>query len=265
MTDQTIKCPKCGTEILSESETEIFREKMNQLQSLLAVASHEFKGPLHNILSLMSLLDTSDSSTSKIRQQMIEEVYRAKRTVDNYLLTGITQLKYNYRLNKIGDSIRRCVSRFQSNAVKKGVAIKVLASATNLPEIAYNRDQIELVLMNIIDNAVKYSFDNTEIIIEGQDKENTITVSISDMGLGIPIDMREKIFGGSQRTVKDNRIYRPGTGLGLMIAKKIAEEHKGNIFIESEPLWGDPKRLVKNEGFKTKFILSLPKNLPIRA
>jgi signal transduction histidine kinase/ligand-binding sensor protein len=251
-----------------EDEKGDSENKAEKLRTVLAEASHEYKGPLHNILSLMSLLDSSDSSTHKIRQQMKEEAYRAKRIMDNYLMLGVMgkeSLKYNFQLNNIGELARKCASRFELSAAMKGVIIRVLSSATNLPKIAYDSDRIDQVLTNLIDNAVKYSFNNTEIVIEGRDKTNTVTVSVTDMGLGIPFDMRKRIFEGYQRSVEDTQVFKPGTGLGLMIAKQITLAHKGDIDVESKPKWGDQKRLDKNEGFETKFILSLPKNLTVRA
>ena len=249
---------------LSNAETEGFREKAEALQTILAEAAHEYKGPLHNVLSLSTGISyTSDpDELTKLRQQMKEEVYRAKRIIDNYLLRGVAdreELKYDLVVNDLWKLVRECIARFELRAAKKGVLIKTDYRINRLPKIVFDYDRMDQVLSNIIDNAVKYAFDGTEIIIKGKDKQNTVTISVGDMGLGIPKEAMKKIFEGYQRTVEDKRRFKPGTGLGLKIALQIAKAHGGNIYVESEPYWDDPKRIALYEGYDTKFTVTLPK------
>lgn len=256
---------------LRRAEADDFREQARTLQTLFGEAAHEYKGPLHNILNIsVAMQYTSDQNTLvDLHQRMKEEVYRAKRNTDNYLTCGIAgreEERYNIQLNDLGELVQQVASRFELIAGGKGLRIKIDASVRMLPdEIYFDKDRIDQVLSNIIENAVKYSFNNLEnkdelhVKIKAKDKPTNVTVSITDMGLGIPQEAREQIFEGYQRVMEDNRVFKPGTGLGLMIARKHVRKHGGDIYVNCEPYLDDLKRLALNEGYLTTFTMSLPK------
>jgi signal transduction histidine kinase/ligand-binding sensor protein len=255
---------------LAEGDSITFKRRADELQDLLAEAAHELRAPLHNVLSLSTALRYTSagsiSAQARLHQEIKEEVYRAKREVDDYLLRGIEgreELKYNFQLGDLGELINECASRFMSVAAKRGLSIRVDSTVRNLPKIHFDSERMEQVFCNLIDNAVKYSFANQRegILIKAKDKPNTITVSVTDNGLGIPKAAQAAIFQGYQRAVEDQSVFKPGTGLGLKIAKKIVIRHQGDIVVESEPFLDDPKRLAKHEGFKTTLTVSLPKML----
>ncbi len=253
---------------LAEGDSLTFKKRADELQDLLAEAAHELRAPLHNVLSLSTALRyttaTDVTAHARLHQQIKEEVYRAKREVDDYLIRGIEgreELKYNFQPGDIGELVEQSVSEFMSVAARKGLMIRVDATVRNLPEIFFDRERMEQVFRNLIDNAVKYSFANQRegVVIRAKDKTNTVTISVTDSGLGIPKEAQTPIFEGYQRMVEDQTVFKPGTGLGLKIAKKIVMRHRGDIVVESEPFLDDPKRLAKSEGYRTTFTVSLPK------
>jgi signal transduction histidine kinase/ligand-binding sensor protein len=253
---------------LAEGKSIVFRKQANEMQRLLAEAAHEFRAPLHNILSLSTALRYTRASDLPalvgLQQQIKEEVYRAKRQVDNYLLRGIEgreDLEYNSQPGDLGDLVEDCASRFETAASRRGLRIRVDPSVCRLPRAVFDRERMEQVFSNLIDNAIKYSFANEYegILIKAKDKPGTVTVSVLDWGLGIPPEAQKTIFEGYQRAVEDERVFKLGVGLGLKIAKEIVTRHGGTINAESEPFFGDPKRLARHEGFKTTFTVSLPK------
>lgn len=253
---------------LTTERAENFKQNAEALQKTLAEASHEFRAPLHNVLSLSTALKYAEpSKTIQIHQMIEEEVFRAKKIMDNYLMRGVSgqKIKYNFESNDIKKLVEECVSRFELIAAKKGKQIIVSPALYFLPKISFDNVRIGQVFTNIIDNAVKYSFDNTEIIIKGKEKATTIVVSVTDKGLGIPREAIKTIFEGYSRTVEDKRKFKPGTGLGLMIAKEIIDAHGGTITVESEPYMRDHIRLARYEGYETTFIISLPKDAKARS
>jgi len=252
---------------LRQAEDEGFRSKASQLQDLLAHAGHEFKGPLHNILSLVTALrfTTGEAERKDIHQRIKEAAYRAKRNTDNYLLRGIEgkeQVKYNFQPCRIGDLVSECASRFLVTAEKKGVRLLVGPEMKGLPEIIADKERLDQVFSNIIDNAVKYSFDNHPLKITAREKANTVTIAVADFGLGIPPQYRKVIFQGYTRAVEDQTRFKTGTGLGLKIASEIVKAHGGEIQVDSESVFEDRRRLAKHEGFYTVFRVSLPKAGP---
>jgi signal transduction histidine kinase len=92
---------------------------------------------------------------------------------------------------------------------------------------------LKLVLRNLMSNAIKYSGDGGVIKIYSERTKNKIRISVSDIGVGISEDMKNKIFT-SQRVNTYGTSNEPGTGLGLMLCKEFLEKIGGSIWVESE-------------------------------
>ncbi|WCK53316.1 ATP-binding protein [Aneurinibacillus sp. Ricciae_BoGa-3] len=109
-----------------------------------------------------------------------------------------------------------------------------------------DRTKIKQVLLNLLSNAVKFSMDNTKIYIKAEQTERDIILSVKDEGIGIPEDMKEKIFNRFYQV--DGTLERKfgGTGLGLPLTKQLVLLHGGTISVNS----------VLGEG--SEFIVSLP-------
>lgn len=87
--------------------------------------------------------------------------------------------------------------------------------------------------MNLINNAVKYSIENKEIIVRVEKDDNTATVSIVDFGIGLSSEDQAKIFDRFFR-VENNEVYIPGLGMGLYISSGIIKEHDGTLSVKSK-------------------------------
>jgi two-component system phosphate regulon sensor histidine kinase PhoR len=105
----------------------------------------------------------------------------------------------------------------------------------DLPKVEGLPNEIETVLQNLIDNAIKYGAQGKQIYISAAEEENQIKISISDQGLGIPADDQPRIFERFYRVDKGRSRQLGGTGLGLSIVKHIVQRHQGQIWVESEP------------------------------
>ena len=110
--------------------------------------------------------------------------------------------------------------------------LRVEAPAETLPLVA-DPDRIGNVLVNLVENATKYSPKGTRVTLGVEKKGDEIVFSVSDEGPGIPEKYRDKIFERFFRIPGPVTGPRQGTGLGLAIAKKIVEEHGGRIWVES--------------------------------
>jgi len=253
---------------LVSSDTRVLQKRLAALQYGLAEGIHEFRSPLHNILSLSTEIrhiHPSDSTGIKeIHERLKDEVYKLGRRINNYLvvsLEGRDDMKYNFQKIELSDIIIRCVERFRHFASRRNIQITYDKSVKALPTIDGDGGKLEQVFENLTENAVKYSFDNQTVGISAKTKERTVTVSISDFGLGIPLNVQGKIFEGYTRSVEDKCRFKPGTGLGLRISLQIVKKHYGEIYVHSEPLFVDPRRVGLNEGFHTMFTVMLPRRL----
>jgi len=102
---------------------------------------------------------------------------------------------------------------------------------SNLPEVAADRHRVGQVVSNLLSNAIKFTRQGGRIVISAQKREDTIVVSVSDEGPGIPREHLSKIF---DRFWQGEKTKRLGSGLGLSIAKGIVEAHGGRIWVDSQ-------------------------------
>ena len=118
------------------------------------------------------------------------------------------------------------------HAKSSGVTITV-DIPEQLPTVMADRDRIEEVLQNLLDNAIKYSPRERRITISAQATGDEVIVSISDVGMGISLREQEQIFDRFQRVGDPMAQATPGAGLGLYICRAIVEAHGGSIWVES--------------------------------
>jgi two-component system, OmpR family, sensor kinase len=115
-----------------------------------------------------------------------------------------------------------------------------------VPRIRGDRERLRQVLANLIDNAVKYSPAGDEVDVNVQPEDGVVRVTVADRGPGIPLDQQGFIFEKFGRAEVRGGGSKPGTGLGLFIARSIAEAHGGTVDVRSRP------------GEGAIFILTLP-------
>ena len=96
------------------------------------------------------------------------------------------------------------------------------------------KEQIEQVMINLIDNAIKYTPENGEIEVKVMDKREKILVEVEDNGIGIPDEDKQRIFERFYRVDKARSRSMGGTGIGLSIVKHIIKNHDSEIKLESE-------------------------------
>jgi PAS domain S-box-containing protein len=269
--NRIIKTIGIAKDLTSRKELERSKITIDKLRLKLADVGHEFRSPLHIIISQLGGLKYhlkknygEDNLVAKTAKIVEEEAFRAARQMKNTLLSTVESfeaLGINLERGFIGETIMLCANRFLETADKRGIRIIVRDSVKKLPAIYHDKAQMEQVFTNLLDNAVKYSHSNQNIEITGREMGRKIEIAIRDRGLGIPEDHYERIFQGFNRSeILDTTRYIPGTGLGLMIAKEIVERHKGKIRVESAPFLKDPRRIRNYDGYETTFFVSLPQN-----
>jgi signal transduction histidine kinase len=118
-----------------------------------------------------------------------------------------------------------------------------------LPPVRGDRERLRQVLTNLVDNAVKYSKTGGEVLVRTWSENGRVLVSVEDRGPGIPHDQQALIFEKFGRAHVG--LGKPGTGLGLFIARSIAEAHGGTLVVRSTP------------GQGATFILALPTGKPL--
>lgn len=215
------------------------RELEQAKSDFVSTVSHELRTPLTSIKAYTATLRRRDVSFDEdTRQQFLqvieEETDRLTRLISDLLDmsridSGRMELKKReFDLLRLAEIVVEKLRSQTSNHV-----IKMRAPRESITVHA-DPDKIEQVFVNLVDNAVKYSPQGGDITISLEVQRHLIKCSVSDQGVGIPVEHIPHIFEKFHRV--DNRATREvyGTGLGLYLSKSIVEAHGGSIWVESE-------------------------------
>ncbi|MFQ6014460.1 MAG: ATP-binding protein [Anaerolineae bacterium] len=236
-------------------ELEKANEELKELDRLksefVSMVSHELRAPLTNVSGALELIKGGCDHPSFTCQEMFrivsDQTTRLTRLVQGILnVSRIEAGKLHLErqrvdilpiISKVVDSISptTTVHQFQ------------LPARDGLPPVWGDRDRIEEILLNVVDNAVKYSPEGGTIVIEVKQQDSRIAVSVTDSGIGIPPNELGKIFDKFYRVDSGDAQETYGHGLGLYISKKLVEAHGGQMWVES----------IVSQGSKFTFTLPL--------
>ncbi|SFA49714.1 ribose transport system substrate-binding protein [Parageobacillus thermantarcticus] len=212
-------------------------EKANQAKlELISRMSHELRTPLNGILGFAQLLEMDDSLNSQ-QQEFVQAILNGARHLLNLvnemldiarIETGEIQLTYD--VIKLDSVIDESVKLIQPLADKRNIKI---VNQAQLDEYYVYTDptRFRQILLNLLDNAVKYNRDNGTVMITGRSEGGNICIHIKDSGVGIPKNEHEKIFEPFYR-IKGTEV--DGTGMGLALVKQLIQFMGGTIGVESE-------------------------------
>jgi signal transduction histidine kinase len=225
-------------------------EKLDKLKSeFLSMVSHELKTPLTSIVGFANTLTNlhlSEEQRTKYLNIIESEGKRLGSLVKEYLDISMLEMGALSMPKVLSDIQLLIMDTLESLPPHQNIPF-VLEFPGRLPDVLANKDRIKQVLINILDNIIKYSPDGGTVKITGENEEDSVRICIMDEGPGIPANELDRIFDKFHRVNGNNRESIQGAGLGLAIAKGIIEAHHGKI-------WADSKI-----GKGTMFCFSLPK------
>src|SRR5579884_1618514 len=214
------------------------REQEEQRSTFISVISHELQTPIAIIKGYASTLARSDAALNpealRTRLKAVEEeADRLNKLVGNLLYASRIQaggLQMDITPLDLAPLIERAAERLR---VKHPEATITLDLPAHLPPVMADRERIEEVLQNLLDNAIKYSPGKAHITVTCRAMADEVIVSISDQGMGIPLREQAGIFDRFQRAGNSKASAIQGAGLGLYICRAIVEAHGGRIWVES--------------------------------
>jgi PAS domain S-box-containing protein len=214
------------------------RQQEEQRSTFISVISHELKTPISIIKGYASTLARKDAQfdAQGLQSRLMaieEEVDRLDKLVGNLLYASRIQangLQMDITSLDLEHLMRSVLRRLKAKAPDVSITLSIPES---LPIVMADRDRIEEVLQNLLDNAIKYSPRHPEISVSCFSTGEEVIVSIRDSGMGISVREQEQIFERFQRVGDPLARSTPGAGLGLYIARAIIEAHGGRIWVES--------------------------------
>lgn len=230
------------------TELDTFEEEQRKF---ISNVSHDFRSPL---TSIKGYIEAMIDGTIPVEMQekylniILFETDRLNKLTQNILdlnQFGNRGMSLDITEFDINQMIRTTTMTFEGVCNKKGLSFDLLLTGSEL-FVKGDMGKIQQVLYNLIDNATKFSNNNTAIIIETNIRNEKVLISVKDTGIGIPSDSRKKIWERFYKTDQSRGKDKKGSGLGLAIVKEIVQAHNENI------------NVISTEGVGTEFIFTLP-------
>jgi PAS domain S-box-containing protein len=229
---------------MAEAKNEAVKANLAKSE-FLSRMSHELRTPMNSILGFAQLLEMGDLSSKQKKgvNHIISQGRHLLRLINEVLdISGIEAGKQvlmpeSIRLDTV---IREMMDSLHPMAVNKRVSLNFLSGQGEALYVAADRLRLQQVLLNLINNAIKYNVEGGSVVVETiclpahDHEEQRVRISVIDTGVGIPAEDLGKLFQPFERIGASNTNVE-GTGLGLMLVKKITEAMGGHIGVESEP------------------------------
>lgn len=219
------------------------RRKLERLRSeFIASVSHELRTPVTAIMGFAETLLENAGEDAETRRGFIHFIYREARRLNRLVedLLELARLEARQislvrREADLTQLVLDVVSRFQAEAQKRSLNLQIETGDRH--HCAYvDSDRIEQVLVNLLDNAFKYTPPGGRVTVGvSQGQGDCLLLHVADTGIGMPQDEVSLIFERFYRIDKGRSRDSGGTGLGLAIAKQIVQAHGGRIWAQSAP------------------------------
>lgn len=232
---------------LHDMEEENLRVE-NIRRGFVANVTHELNTPLTSISGFIETLQEGAAEDPETRTKFLDiiaiETARLQRLIEDLLVLSEIENKRESTLETINIkySVDKTVDLVLPIAERRGIAI--LVNIDPSLSIEGNEDRFIQMMMNLIENAVKYSNDNGRVWVDGRRVAGQIVLSVKDEGIGIDQQHQERLFERFYRVDKSRSRKVGGTGLGLSIVKHIAALFDAELKLESEPGKGSTFLLV---------------------
>ena len=182
---------------------------------------------------------TDGATNKKIIEALGDYSKNSLALLDNLLKWSNVQTgKINYQLQEI-DLVRIATDQIK---VQKYTAdskeIRIDLEFIYCPKLRGDKNRIANVIRNLISNAIKYSHEGGVVVVEITKKDNEVSLSVEDSGVGIPEAYLNKLFDVTEVTIQLGTSKEKGSGLGLVLCKQFVEMHGGRLEIESHPSKG---------------------------
>lgn len=223
--------------LVTVDRTSIY-EPEDEDMDFIALAAHELRGPITVIRGYLELLSQELPNLSPEQQQLIDRLQVSSERLSGYInnILNVSRydrnhLKLHLAEDKLIDVVKTLLPDLALRARTQNRKL-TFTIPDNLPTIAADRTSLGEVISNLIDNAIKYSKDGGEVVVNAGVKGNFIEVTVRDFGIGMPSSVVGNLFTRFYRSHRSRQTVS-GTGLGLYICKAIVQSHGGSVWVRS--------------------------------
>jgi len=215
--------------------------KLNEVKNnFISIASHKLRTPISVIKGYSSmLLDGEMGEMSERIRSSVENINIANRRlldmIENLLdVSRIDsgEMKFKFECDGLEAEVEKIFNKYFDRAREKGINL-MFKKPMNLPKVLFDRRSMDIVIGNLIDNAINYTAKG-KIVIGIEKAKNKIIFWIKDTGIGFERDDKINLFEKFYRGAGTSVLHTEGTGLGLYFANKIIKIHRGRLYAESD-------------------------------
>lgn len=228
-----------GKRELEKANAEL--RQLDELKSeFVSMVSHELRAPLANISGVFQLLLEDDHDSLSVNQRELlsladEQVGRLARLVKGVLNVSRIQsgeIEFQQQSFDLLELFEKGCAHWSASDPRHRYLCMV---ETDLPLVSGDRDRVEEVIANLMDNAAKYSGEGTSIRLAAKVSGDEMVIQVQDEGVGISSEDLDKVFDKFYRVERDDARQTYGHGLGLYISRKFIEGMGGRLWVESQP------------------------------
>lgn len=243
--------------ILQKQELEKLNDELQAVNKskdrFFSIIAHDMKSPFQGLLGYSQLLtDEYDELENDEKKSVIKSMhslcnnsYKLLQNLLEWSRLKTGRMEFNPEIFSLYDELSPTIKLLNQSAVNKEITIK---SQIN-EDIVLNADKnmLQTIIRNLVFNAIKFSYQKGEILVNASGKGDNVEIIIEDNGIGIAKDKIENLFKIDKNVSTKGTANEEGTGLGLLLCKEMIDLHKGHIVVKSE----------ENRG--SVFIITLPK------
>lgn len=213
--------------------------QVEELKSnFLRMMSHDLKTPLARIQGMTHVVMADEHPLSNNQKQALETIHRSSEELEDFIGSILNlgriesqEIKLQLRSKDINTLMTEVIDKCEFLAKKKN--IQILSEFEPMFSIKIDEDLVRQVFTNLVENAIKYSPENSRILVTTEEHNGKIIVQVADQGIGIPSEDVPHIFTKFYRSQSVKNSSIGGSGLGLYLSKYFVELHQGDIKVES--------------------------------
>lgn len=206
-------------------------------RDFVANVSHELKTPVGAMALLADTLagEISTEDRARLGELLVQEARRVEDIIDDLLeLTRLEEAAAEHEVVGVDDLVNRSVEKVRVFAETQGIELATVGLPSGR-QVDGDRRALVRAMVNLIDNAVRYSEPNSQVTVSVVDLGASVELHVRDHGVGIPRPELERVFERFYRVDRARSRETGGTGLGLAIVRHVATNHGGRVTVESKP------------------------------
>jgi signal transduction histidine kinase len=212
--------------------------QVEELKSnFMRMMSHDLKTPLARIQGMADVIRGEQGSLNDTQRVALDTISKSSEELTEFIGSILSlsrieskEMKLQLRSRDVNQILRDCLRKVEYLASKKNIEIHL--ELEPLFSFKVDQDLLKTVFTNLLENAIKYSPENTKILLSTEEVEGEVIIQIADQGRGIPPEDIPHIFERFYRA-RNSRVNTAGNGLGLYLAKYFVELHHGRVEVES--------------------------------